>query len=136
MNEDLSAKAGGALQARGKQFRTADGPEGIAQEFLGNTVCRQRPGIADGDVGIAGMEVQHAVGADHVERRIGAHLPPAGQAWHKPAARKGVWRRHAKRLRVPIAPYGGESDDKRFEALAAKRYRTAAVRAERPAFGP
>src|SRR4030088_3287098 len=118
MNKNLSAKAGGALQARGKQFRTADGPEEIPQEILGDTVRRQRPGIADGDVGIAGMEGQNAVGADHVERRIGARLPPAGQAWDKPAARKGVCRCDAKRLRIPIALHGGESGDKRFETVA------------------
>src|SRR5882762_9373007 len=118
MNEDLSAKAGGALQARGKQFRTADGPEGIAQEILGDTVCWQFAGIADGDVGVAGMEIQNAIGADHVERRIGARLPPVGQAWDKPAARKGVCRCHTKRLRIPIALHGGESCDKRFEAVA------------------
>src|SRR3984893_9170686 len=121
MNEDVSVKVSGTLQARGKQFTTADGPEAIAQEFFGDTVCWQRAGIADGDVGIAGMEALPAGGADHGESPIGAHLPPAGQAWHKPAARKGVCRRHAKRLRVPIAPYGGESDDKRFEALPADR---------------
>src|ERR1700716_4641092 len=103
MNKNLSAKAGGALQAGGKQFRTADGPEGIAQEILGDTVRRQRPGIADGDVGIAGMEVQNAVGADHVERRIGARLPPAGQAWDKPAAPKGVCRFYWQKSRIPIA---------------------------------
>jgi hypothetical protein len=118
MNEDLSAKAGSALQARVKQLRAAKGPERIAQEFLGDTVCRQCAGIADGDVGIAGMEVQNAVGTDHVERRIGAQFPPAGQAWDKPAARKGVCRRHAKRLRVTIALHGGESCDKRFETVA------------------
>src|ERR1700722_4536270 len=118
MNEDLSAKTGGAPQARGKQSGTADGPKGIAQKLLGETVRRQCAGIADGDVGIASMQVQHAVGADHLERRIRAHLPPAGQAWDEPAARKGVCRRHAKRLRVPIALHGGESCDKRFEAFA------------------
>src|SRR5260370_42450732 len=115
MNEDVSAKVSSTLQARGRQFTTADGPEGIAQEFFGDTICWQRAGIADGDVGIAGMEVQNAVGADHVERRIGAHPPPAGQAWHKPAAREGVCRRHAKRLLVPIALDGGESDSKSFD---------------------
>jgi hypothetical protein len=114
----VATKVGSTLQARTKQFRFADGPERIAQEFLGGTVCRQGTGIANGDVGIAGMQVQDAVGADHFEWRIGARLPPAGQAWHKPAARKGVCRRHAKVLPVPIALYGGESGDKRFEAVA------------------
>src|SRR6202048_4084996 len=107
MNEDVSVKVSGTLQARGKQFTTADGPEAIAQEFFGDTVCWQRAGIADGDVGIAGMEVQNAVGADHVERRIGAHLPPAGQAWHKPAAPTGGCRRSAKRVGVRRGLGGG-----------------------------
>jgi len=57
MNEDMSTKVSSTLQARGKQLRTADGPKRIAQEFLRDTVCRQRSGIADGDVGIAGMQV-------------------------------------------------------------------------------
>src|ERR1700722_14205141 len=64
------------------------------------------------------MEVQNAVGTDHLKRRIGAHLPPSGQAWDEPAARKGVCRRHAKRLRIPVALHGGESCDKCFEAVA------------------
>src|SRR3981189_3862017 len=64
------------------------------------------------------MEVQHAGGGAHVERRIGARLPPAGQAWEKPGARKGVCRCAAKRLRIPIALHGGESGDKRFETVA------------------
>src|ERR1700730_9115712 len=121
MNEDVSVKVSGTLQARGKQFTTADGPEAIAQEFFGDTVCWQRAGIADGDVGIAGMEALPAGGADHGESPIGAHLPPAGQAWHKPAARKGVCRRHAKRLLVRIALDGGDSGGKRFEAVADDR---------------
>src|ERR1700730_6551197 len=121
MNEDVSAKVSSTLQARGKQLTIADGPEGIAQELFSDTVCWQRAGIADGDVGIPGMEVQNAVGADHVERRIGTHLPPARQAWHQPATRKGVCRRHAKRLLVPIALDGGDSGSKRFEAVTDDR---------------
>jgi hypothetical protein len=54
----------------------------------------------DGDVGVAGMQVQHAVGADHLERRIGALFPPAGQPRHKPAARKGA------RLKYGVHSYG------------------------------
>jgi hypothetical protein len=96
MNEDVSAKVGGTFQTGGKYFGAADGSERIAKKFLRDTVCWQYAGIADGDVSIAGMEVQNAVGADHLERRIGARLPPAGQAWDKPAARKGICRRHAK----------------------------------------
>ena len=120
MNEDVATKIGSTLWSRSKQFRFADGPGGIAQEFLGYTVCRQPAGIPD-DVRIAGMEVQDTVGADHLDRRIRADLPPAGQTWHKPAARKGVCRRHAKGLLVSIALDGGDCGGKRFNAARRNR---------------
>ena len=56
MNEDVFPKVGSSLQApaRGKQFRIADGPEGIAQELVGDTIAWRRACVADSDIGVAG----------------------------------------------------------------------------------
>ena len=48
-------------------------------------------------------------------------LPPHGQAWHEPAARKRVCRRHPKRLLVAIPLDGGNRNGKRLEPAANSR---------------
>jgi hypothetical protein len=121
MNKDVPAKVGSSCQARGKQFAIADRPERVTQEFFGYAVHWRRAGIADGDVGVAGMQVENVVGADHVERRIGTRLSPAGQAGHEPSARKCICGRNAKRLFVAIVPDGCDRNGKRFEAVANDR---------------
>jgi hypothetical protein len=67
------------------------------------------------------MQVENVVGADDVERRIGTHLSPAGQAWDKPPAGKSVGRRHAKRLSIALAPDRAENGSEGLETVANDR---------------
>src|SRR5215471_17095603 len=92
------------LPAGGKQVRAANRPEGIRQKFLGAAVFWRSTRIADGDVGVPGAQIDDAVGADHVEWRIGTRLAPARQARHEPAAGKSIGRRHAQRRSLAVAP--------------------------------
>jgi hypothetical protein len=118
MDEDLPAKIGGTFEARGKRCGIADGPKGITQQFMCYSVRGELPGIADGDIGFAGPQIDDGVGTDHFEGRIGTQLPPAGQAWDEPAASKRIGRRDAKRLLVAIAFDGGDSRGECFQAVA------------------
>jgi hypothetical protein len=64
------------------------------------------------------MQVKNAIGADNVEWRIRTRLSPAGQAWHKPSARKSIRRRDAKRLSIALAPDCAKSGSKGSETVA------------------
>jgi len=63
------------------------------------------------------MQVEDAIGPDHVKRRIGTQLSPPRQAWHKPAACKGVGGRDPQRLLVAVALDYRDCRCKRFEPV-------------------
>src|SRR5262245_8905537 len=102
-------------------MRTAERPEFVPEQLFSNAVPGRIARIPNGNVDVAGIEVQDDVRTNHFERDIGMSCSPARETWHKPAAGKGIRRRHAKRLAFAIALYCGYRRGKGFEPVANNR---------------
>src|SRR4051812_42982742 len=100
---------------RRKKPRTADRPEGVAQELLGNAVSRHHAAgrIANGDIAVSRSQIENAIRPDDVEWRFRMQLCPSGQSRHQPMTGKSVRRCHAERLQVAITLDRGNSNRKR-----------------------
>jgi hypothetical protein len=70
------------------------------------------------NIAVSGLQIEYAVCAYDLQRRVGMQLPPRGQAGHEPAAGKRVRRRHPKSLLVAIPLDGGNRNGKRLEPAA------------------
>ena len=136
MNKDVPAHICCTLETRSVQFWTAIGMERIAQEFFRDPVCRHGAGIADGDIGISRLEVQNAVGADHIKRRIGAQLSPKRQARHEPTAGESIRRSDAQRLSPSIFLDRVDRARKRCETIPDDREQACAFHCQRQRSGP
>src|SRR5882757_4805889 len=104
MNEALSPEIESPFPRN--ELRVADGPEAVGEQFFSDAVPGRLTvgGIANGNVGIAGLQIDNTVSPDDFKRRVAMLSAPSRQAWHEPPARKCIRRRHAEGLFVTIAP--------------------------------
>jgi hypothetical protein len=101
--------------------------ESVAQQLLGDPVGRLGPGIADGHICIAGMEVENSIRADHLERRIGVQCPPQGEARDQPPARECIRCGNAQWLAAGVSPDGCKDSGEGFEPVADHRKKPRSV---------
>src|SRR5215470_16733234 len=99
-------------------MRIAERPEFVPEQLLDNAVLGRIARIPNSNVDVAGIKVQDNVSPNHFERDICVPCSPVGETWHKPAAGKGICRRHAKWLRFVVTLHSIDRCGKGFEPVA------------------